>query len=84
MHPAPALFLLALIAACGPFPTAGEPSGRGDYPTLLPLTGLLQGVPESEDDATALFDAAAEADAALLARADALRSRADALLADAP
>jgi hypothetical protein len=84
MHPAPALFLLALLAACGPFPTAGEPTGRGDYPTLLPLTALLEGVPATEEDTAALFDAEAEADAALLARAEGLRSRADMLLSDAP
>ncbi len=84
MHPAPALFLLALLAACGPFPTAGDPSGRGDYPALLPLAGLLEGLPATEDDAAARIDAEAEADAALLARADNLRSRADTLLSGAP
>jgi hypothetical protein len=51
---------------------------------LLPLTGLLEGLPETEDDAAALFDAQAEADAALMARAESLQSRADTLLSDAP
>jgi hypothetical protein len=84
MHPVSSLVLLALLAACGTFPTAGEPTGRGEYPRLLPLTALLEGLPASGDDAAALFDAEAEADAALLARAESLRSTADTLLSDAP
>jgi len=84
MYPAPVLFLFALLAACGPFPTAGDPSGRGEFPTLQPLTGVLEGLPATEEDTTAVFDAEAEADAALLARADSLRSTADTLLSDTP
>lgn len=84
MHPAPALLVLLLIAACGEFPTAGAPTGRGDYPALLPIDGLLAGLPETEAEAEAAFEAERAADAALLARAEALEARADTLLAETP
>jgi ABC-type Fe3+-hydroxamate transport system substrate-binding protein len=74
----PALLLaLSLLAACGEFPTAGAPTGSADYPRLLPYSVALEGVPQSADEAGALFDAEAEAEEALQAQAAALQSRAD-------
>jgi hypothetical protein len=74
----PALLLaLMLLAACSEFPTAGAPDGSGTYPSLLPFSEVLAGVPQSSDEAAALFDAEAEAEAALQAQAAALQSRAD-------
>jgi hypothetical protein len=74
----PALLLaLTLLAACGEFPTAGAPEGSGSYPPLLPFSEALAGVPQSSDEAAAVFDAESEADAALQAQAAALQSRAD-------
>lgn len=84
MPRAVALLSLALLAACGDFPTAGDPPGRGGYPPLLPLDDLLADVPRTEDAATAAVEERQAEDAALLDRAAALRSRGDALLASSP
>jgi hypothetical protein len=71
------LLALSLLAACGEFPVAGAPAGSGTYPPLLPYSVALEGVPQSADEAGAVFDAEAEAEAALQAQAAALQSRAD-------
>ncbi|MGI1660836.1 hypothetical protein ACRDNQ_01235 [Palleronia sp. KMU-117] len=84
MRPVPALLALLIVAACGDFPLAGDPTGVDGYPGLLPLSQALEGVPENADEAAAVFAAEAETDAALQAQAAALQSRADALLATTP
>jgi hypothetical protein len=71
------LLALTFLAACGEFPVAGDPAGAGTYPPLLPFSVALDGVPQSADEAGAVFDTEAEADAALQAQAAALQSRAD-------
>lgn len=79
-----ALLSFALLAACGAFPSAGDPTGSGDYPQLLPFGTLLADVPPAGEAGT---DAGAEPrpeDEALLDRAADLRSRADALLDSSP
>ena len=68
---------LTLLAGCGEFPTAGAPVGTGDYPPLLPFSEALAGLPQSPDEAVAVFEAEAEADTALQEQAAALQSRAD-------
>jgi hypothetical protein len=70
---------LPLLAACGEFPTAGEPTNRAGYPELLPLSGLIAEVP---DDVAP--DDAPDPDAVLQARAAALRSRAETLRSATP
>lgn len=84
MRRAAALVSFALLAACGEFPTAGDPTGRAGYPPLLPFDTLLADVAPSGEPASAAADERRAEDEALLDRAAALRSRADALLAASP
>jgi hypothetical protein len=79
-----ALASLALLAACGDFPTAGDPSGRAGYPPLLPFDDLLAGLPQTEEEAAAAVEDRRAEDEALLDRAAALQSQADTLLASSP
>ncbi len=70
-----ASFLL-LVASCGDFPEAGEPTtGDGAFPELVPLTSLR------EIDAG---DSPSSPDADLRARAAALNARAEILRQGAP
>jgi hypothetical protein len=84
MPRATTLLCFALLAACGDFPTAGDPPGGGGYPPLLPFDDLLADVPQTEDTATAAVEERRSEDEALLDRAATLRSRADELLATSP
>jgi hypothetical protein len=71
------LLALTCLAACGEFPVAGDPTGSNAYPALLPLSAALAGVPQTAEEADAVFVAEAETDAALQAQAAALEARAD-------
>lgn len=84
MRPVPALLALLIVAACGDFPLAGDPTGPDGYPSLLPLSQALEGVPSSADEAAEVFAAEAETDAALQAQAAALQARADTLRSATP
>jgi len=68
------MFLIAglvLLSACGDWPDLGVGDEVSGYPRLVPFDEVVGPGVRAED----AVDAAAEADEALLARADALRAR---------
>jgi hypothetical protein len=70
---------LALLAACGDWPELGIDAEVAGFPVLVPFETVVA----PGETAAAEAARAAEADAALLARAEALRTRAATLAPDA-
>jgi len=79
MRPAPLLASLVLLAACGDWPELGLDDEVTGFPRLVPFDEVAAPGVLAEAEAAE----AAEADARLLARAEALRARAATLGATA-